>query len=71
MNGTDLGTIAQNIITYFGGAAGGYIVGAALLVIGLLAMAHIVSGRLFIHSFAFGVLAWTAAFMVRTFIGWA
>ena len=71
MGGTDIGTIAQNIITYFGGAAGGYIVGASLLVIGLLAAAHVVSGRFFVHAFAFGIFAWTAAFMVRTFIGWA
>lgn len=71
MTGTDLGAIAQNIITYFGGAAGGFIIGACLLVIGLLAAAHVVSGRLFVHSLAFGIFAWTAAFMVRQFIGWA
>jgi len=70
MNGTDLGTIAQNMITYFGGAAGGYMVGAAMLVVGLLAMAHVISGRAFIHTFALGALAWTASFAVRTFLAW-
>lgn len=70
MNG-DLGAIAQNIITYFGGAPGGFIVAAALLVVGLLAAAHFISGRLFIHTAAFGIFAWSAAFIVRQFLGWA
>lgn len=71
MNGGDLGQVAQNIITYFGGAPGGMIVGASLLVVGLLAAAHVVPGRLFIHSAVFGIFAWVAAFIVRQFIGWA
>lgn len=70
MTGGDIGQIAQNMITYFGGQAGGLIIAAALLIVGLLAAAHFVSGRTFVHSLGFGVFAWTAAFMVRQLIGW-
>jgi hypothetical protein len=71
MNGTDVGTVAQNFITYFGGAAGGYILAAALVVVGLLAAAHVVPSRLFWISMALGIAAWTASYAVRTTIGWA
>jgi hypothetical protein len=71
MQGTDLGTIAQAFITYFGGAAGGYMLGAAMLVVGLLAAAHVVPARMFWISTSLGICAWTAAFMVRQLIGWA
>jgi hypothetical protein len=71
MQGTDLGTIAQNFITYFGGAAGGYMLAAALVVVGLLAASHVVPARLFWISMSLGIAAWTASYMVRTTIGWA
>jgi hypothetical protein len=71
MNGTDVGTVAQNFITYFGGAAGGYILAAALVVVGLLAAAHVVPSRLFWISMALGIAAWTASYAVRMTIGWA
>jgi len=70
MNGTDLGTVAQNMLTYFGGAAGGYILAAALTIIGLLAAAHVISPRAFTMSAALGVGAWTASYLVRSTIGW-
>ena len=71
MNGVDVGQIAQNFITYFGGAAGGYMLAAALIVIGLLAASHVVPARFFWISMALGIAAWTASFMVRSTIGWA
>lgn len=71
MQGSDLGQIAQNFITYFGGAAGGLILAAALLVVGILAAVHVLPARFFWHSFVLGVCAWTATFMIRQFIGWA
>lgn len=71
MNGIDPGTIAQNFITYFGGAAGGYILAAALIVVGLLAVTHMVPARFFWVSMALGIAAWTASYMVKTTIGWA
>jgi len=70
MNGNDLATLAQNMITYFGGAAGGYLLGAALIVVGILAAFHIISGRAFVHTAALGSLAWFATFAVRTFLAW-
>lgn len=71
MNGIDPGTIAQNIVTYFGGPAGGYVLVAALLVVGILTACHLVSSRFFMHTLGFGVFAWCASFMIRTFLGWA
>lgn len=67
----DLGQVAQNFITYFGGAPGGFIVGAALIVIGLLGVAHVVPARFFWLSTSLGIAAWTSAFIVRQLIGWA
>jgi hypothetical protein len=67
----DWGTIAQNMITYFGGAAGGYIVLAATLVVALLAVAHLMSPRAPWMTFGIGACAWCAAFAIRSFIGWA
>jgi hypothetical protein len=71
MEGVDVGTIAQNFITYFGGASGGYILAAALVVIGLLAASHVVPARFFWISMALGIGAWTASYAVRNTIGWA
>lgn len=69
--GSDLGTIAQNIITYFGGAAGGYMLAAALIVVGILAAAHVIPPRMFWVSMCLGILAWSASYAVRTTLGWA
>jgi hypothetical protein len=71
MNGLDPGQIAQNIVTYFGGANGGLIVLAALLVVGLLTAAHLVGPHLFRLTLSFGVGAWIAAFIVKTILTWA
>jgi hypothetical protein len=70
LNGTNLQTVAQAFITYFGGAAGGYILAAALTVVGILALTHVVHARLFWVSFALGILAWTASYLVSGVIGW-
>jgi hypothetical protein len=69
--GTDPSQVAQNIIVYFGGPAGGYILAAALLIIAVLCFMHIASPRMFVFSLVFGVLAWTVSYIVRTTIGWA
>ena len=68
---SDPGAIGQKIITTLGGASGGYILGAALLVTGLLIAIHMMPPRAFGIVFAIGALAWCAAFIVRTYIGWA
>jgi hypothetical protein len=70
MNGVDPGQIAQNFITYFGGASGGYIVAAALILVGILSLCHIVHARLFWITMSLGILAWTGSWAVRTLIGW-
>lgn len=71
MGGTDPGTIAQNIITYMGGAAGGYMAGAALIITAMLWGLGILSGRHVIETVAAISIAWTGAYIVRTTIGWA
>jgi hypothetical protein len=70
VNGTNLQTVAQSFITYFGGASGGYILAAALTVVGMLALTHVVPARLFWVSFALGILAWTASYLVSGVINW-
>jgi hypothetical protein len=71
MNGIDPGVIAQNVITYFGGAAGGYLGAAAVLLVIVLAFCHVVHARMAWITFALVVFAWTSAWAVRTLIGWA
>jgi hypothetical protein len=68
---TDPGTIGQQIITTLGGASGGYILAAALLVTGLLIAIHMMPPRAFGIVFVIGALTWGAAYFVRTYIGWA
>jgi hypothetical protein len=36
----------------------------------MLALAHVVPARLFWISFALGILAWTASYLVSGVIGW-
>ena len=69
--GTDIGTIANNFINYLGGAAGGYIAAAALMITALLWGIGILSGRHAVETTGAVVLAWGAAYLVRTTIGWA
>jgi hypothetical protein len=71
MNGTDLGALAQKFTTYFGGAAGGYMLAAALIIVSLLSAAHVLPGRAALHPLILGCLAWTAAYIVSTVMGWA
>jgi hypothetical protein len=70
MNGVDPGAIAMNAITYFGGAAGGEIVLAAIIVFGLLAALHWVQPHYWTNSIKFGAGAWVAAFILRQILGW-
>jgi type IV secretory pathway VirB2 component (pilin) len=69
--GSDIGTIANNFINYLGGAAGGYIAACALMVTALLWGIGILSGRHAVEATGATVLAWGAAYLVRTTIGWA
>lgn len=69
--GSDLGTIAQNVLTYFGGAAGGYMAAAAMLIVALLWGIGILSGRHAVETVVAVGLAWSASYIVRTTIGWA
>lgn len=71
MNGTDIGTIAANILTYFGGAAGGYIAAASLMVVWILCGMHVLSPRHGVTTIVVLCLAWGAAYMIRTTLGWA
>lgn len=71
MNGIDPGQVAQTIVTYFGGANGGLILAAALLVIGLLVAVGFVQRHFFIGALAFGVGAWFSAWVVKSMLGWA
>lgn len=71
MNGIDPGTIAQNFITYFGGAAGAQISGAAILVVFLLCATHIMHTKAGWITTALVIFAWTAAWSVRQLVGWA
>jgi len=68
--GSDIGTIADNFINYLGGAAGGYIAAAALMVCALLWGVGILSGRHAVETVGAIVLAWGGAYLVRTTIGW-
>lgn len=69
--GSDLGTIAQNFITYLGGAAGGYMAAAATMIVALLWASGILSGRHAVETVMAVALAWSASYLVRTTIGWA
>jgi type IV secretory pathway VirB2 component (pilin) len=71
VGGSDIGTIADNFINYLGGAAGGYIAAAALMITALLWGIGILSGRHAVETTGAVVLAWGAAYLVRTTIGWA
>lgn len=69
--GSDLGTIAQNVLTYFGGAAGGYMAAAVMMIVALLWGVGILSGRHAVETVVAVGLAWSASYIVRTTIGWA
>ena len=71
MGGSDIGTIASQFINYLGGQAGGYIAAAALMITALLWGIGILSGRHAVETTGAVVLAWSAAYLVRTTIGWA
>ncbi len=71
MNGIDPGVIAQNIITFFGGAGGAYIAGAAILITFLLCAAHIMHPKAGWITTALVMFAWTATWTVRQIVGWS
>lgn len=71
MNGTDPGAIALNIITYFGGAGGSAIAGAAVLLTFLLTAAHVMHPKAGWLTVVAVICAWIAAWSVRTIVGWA
>jgi hypothetical protein len=71
MTGTDIGMIAQNLLTYLGGPAGGYIAGAALIVVFLLWAIGILNGRHTMESALAVALAWSSAYLINTVVGWA
>ena len=71
MNGVDIGIIANKVLTYLGGSAGGYITAAALLVDCLLWAVGLLNGRHAVESTLAIALAWSAAYLVNTVIGWA
>ena len=71
MMGIDPGTIAQNFITYFGGASGGLIAGAAALITYLLCAAHVLHPRAGWTTVTLIVGAWISAWLIRGMIGWA
>lgn len=70
MNGADLGQIAQNFLTYFGGANGGYICAAIALVVWMLCAGHVMSPRSGVITFVSVIVAWAADYLVTNTIGW-
>lgn len=71
MNGLAPGAIAENIITYFGGAAGGFMILAAILITFLLASIGAIQQHRIMQTFYYGSGAWISAFLVKTIIAWA
>jgi hypothetical protein len=71
MQGLDPGTIALNFLTYFGGAGGAEIAGAAILMVFLLCAAHVMHPKAGWITTTLVMFAWTAAWSVRQLIGWA
>ena len=71
MNGIDPGTIANTALTYFGGAAGAEISGAAIIITWLLCAAHFMPKHAgwIVTGAALG--AWTSAWVLRTIFTWA
>ena len=71
MNGIDPGTIANTALTYFGGAAGAEISGAAIIITWLLCAAHFMPKHAgwIVTGAALG--AWTSAWVLRTMFTWA
>jgi type IV secretory pathway VirB2 component (pilin) len=68
--GTDIGAAAQKILTYLGGAAGGYVAALCLVVCGIMWGTGILSGRHVVETVAAILIAWTGAYMVTTTLGW-
>jgi hypothetical protein len=58
--GIDVGPIASNLLSYLGGAAGGYMAAAIILIVFLLAGAHVLSGRHTVESAILVAFAWSA-----------
>jgi hypothetical protein len=71
MNGIDPGTIAQTALTYFGGAAGAEISGAAIIITWLLCAVHFMPRHMgwVVTGCALG--AWTSAWVLRIIFTWA
>ena len=69
--GLDPGAIALNVIAYFGGAAGGALVLAAVLVTAIMSALGWCSQHRILHAFYSGAAGWAAAFAVRTWLVWA
>lgn len=69
--GLDIGTIASQLLTYFGGQAGGYIAASIILIVFLLAGCHVLSGRHAVESAILVAFAWSAVYITNTIIGWA
>jgi hypothetical protein len=70
MQGLDPGQVALNVIAYFGGAAGGALVLAAVLVSAIMAAIGWAHERRPLHAFYYGAGGWAAAFAVRTWLAW-
>jgi hypothetical protein len=68
--GIDIGQIAQHLLTYMSGAAGGYIAAAAVMIVMLLWGVGILNGRHAMESTLAVALGWSAAYLVNTVIGW-
>ncbi len=69
MNGTDPLQAAHNLVTYLGGAAGGYLVAAAFLITLLLSMGHLCERGRIVWVTIFGAMAWGTAFLLNTLLG--
>lgn len=68
--GGSLTQLAQNILTNLGGAAGGYMLAAAITVVGILAYCHAVTGHTFRNTVILGCFTWLATWIVSSVIGW-
>jgi hypothetical protein len=69
--GSTFATIASNLLQAFSGAAGASIAAAIILIVFLLAAAHVLSGRHAVESSVFVAFAWSAVWLVNTVIGWS
>lgn len=71
MQGESPIAIAVAIMGFLGGGGGGALLACAIMLTGLFAAFHVCSGERVKQTAMYGSLAWAAAFIVGSVLGWS